>query len=76
MPYGFTQTSFEDHIQNHFRTQYRKDTGYLPPDENVLKTHVVLPVEGFPGWYKFVGHDGKVMKNPKTAKAYVIKIQK
>lgn len=76
MPYGFTQTSFEDHIQNHFRTQYRKDTGYLPPDENVLKTHVVLPVDGFPGWYKFVGHDGKVMKNPKTAKAYVIKIQK
>ena len=76
MPYGFTQTSFEDHIQNHFRTQYRKETGYLPPDENVLKTHVVLPVEGFPGWYKFVGHDGKEMKNPKTAKAYVIKIQK
>ena len=76
MPYGFTQTSFEDHIQNHFRTQYRKDTGYLPPEGNVLKTHVVLPVEGFPGWYKFVGHDGKEMKNPKTAKAYVIKIQK
>lgn len=76
MPYGFTQTSFEDHIQNHFRTQYRKDTGYLPPDENILKTHVVLPVEGFPGWYQFVGHDGKKMKNPKTAKPYVIKITK
>ena len=76
MPYGFTQTSFEDHIQNHFRTQYRKDTGYLPPDGNVLKDYVVLPVQGFPGWYQFVGHDGKKMQNPKTAKPYVIKIQK
>lgn len=76
MPYGFTQTSFEDHIQNHFRTQYRKDTGFLPPNENILKTHVVLPVPGYPNWYQFVGHDGKKMKNPKTAKPYVIKIQK
>lgn len=76
MPYGFTQDSFEDHIQNHFRTQYRKDTGFLPPDGNVLKTHVVLPVPGYPNWYQFVGHDGKKMKNPKTAKPYVIKIQK
>jgi len=76
MPYGFTQDSFEDHIQNHFRTQYRKDTGFLPPDGNVLKTHVVLPVPGYPNWYQFVGHDGKKMKNPKTAEPYVIKIQK
>lgn len=76
MPYGFTQTSFEDHIQNHFRTQYRKETGFLPPDENILKTHVVQPVQGFPNWFKFIGHDGQPLKNPKTAKAYVIKIQK
>lgn len=75
MPYGYTQTSFEDHIQNHFRTQYRKETGFLPPDGNVLKTHVVLPVPGFPDWYRFMGHDGKLLQNPKTAKAYVIKIQ-
>ncbi len=75
MPYGFTQDSFEDYVDNHFRTQYRKDTGYLPPT-NVLKDNVILPIEGSPGWYKFVGHDGKVMKNPKTAKAYVIKITK
>ncbi|WP_168379778.1 hypothetical protein [Acinetobacter cumulans] len=76
MPYGFTQTSFKDHIQNHFRTQYRKETGFLPPDENILKTHVVQPVQGFPNWFKFIGHDGQPLKNPKTAKAYVIKIQK
>ena len=76
MPYGFTQTSFEDHIQNHFRTQYRKETGFLPPDGNILKTHVVQPVEGFPNWFKFIGHDGQPLKNPKTAKVYVIKIQK
>lgn len=76
MPYGFTQTSFEDHIQNHFRTQYRKETGFLPPDENILKTHVVQPVQGFPNWFKFIGHDGQPLKNPKTAKVYVIKIQK
>ena len=75
MPYGFTQDSFEDYVDNHFRTQYRKETGFLPPT-NVLKDNVILPIEGFPGWYKFVGHDGKVMKNPKTAKAYVIKITK
>jgi len=75
MPYGFTQTSFEDHIQNHFRTQYRKETGFLPPDENILKTHVVQPVQGFPNWFKFIGHDGQPLKNPKTAKVYVIKIQ-
>lgn len=73
MPYGYTQDSFEDYVDNHFRTQYRKDTGFLPPD-NVLRNYVIAPVDGSPGTFKFIGHDGKVMKNPKTAKEYFIKI--
>lgn len=76
MPYGFTQTSFEDHIQNHFRTQYRKETGYLPPDEDILKTHVVQPVPNATGWFMFLQPNGKVMKNPKTAKPYIMRIWK
>lgn len=76
MPYGFTQTSFEDHIQNHFRTQYRKETGFLPPDEDILKTHVVQPVPNATGWFMFLQPNGKVMKNPKTAKPYIMRIWK
>ena len=76
MPYGFTQTSFEDHIQNHFRTEYRKETGYLPPDEDILKTHVVQPVPNATGWFMFLQPNGKVMKNPKTAKPYIMRIWK
>lgn len=76
MPYGFTQDSFEDHIQNHFRTQYRKETGYLPPDEDILKTHVVQPVPNATGWFMFLQPNGKVMKNPKTAKPYIMRIWK
>ena len=76
MPYGFTQNSFEDAIDNHFRTQYRKDTGFLPPNGNILKEYVVLPVKGHNNWYQFVGHDGKLMNNPKTAQPYVIRISK
>ncbi len=73
MPYGHTQTSFEDYVDNHFRTQYRKETGFLPP-ENVLKNYVIVPVKDVANTFKFIGHDGKVMKNPKTAKEYLIKI--
>lgn len=76
MPYGFTQTSFEDHIKNHFRTEYRKETGYLPPDEDILKTHVVQPVPNATGWFMFLQPNGKVMKNPKTAKPYIMRIWK
>ncbi|WP_160246226.1 hypothetical protein [Acinetobacter indicus] len=76
MPYGFTQDSFEDHIQNHFRTQYRKETGHLPPSENLLKTHVVQPVPNANGWFMFIQPNGKVMKNPKTAKPYIMRIWK
>lgn len=76
MPYGFTQTSFEDHIQNHFRTQYRKETGFLPPDEDILKIHVVQPVPNATGWFMFLQPNGKVMKNPKTAKPYIMRIWK
>ncbi len=76
MPYGFTQDSFEDHIHNHFRTQYRKETGFLPPDEDILKTHVVQPLPNAAGWYVFVQPNGKLMKNPKTAKPYMMKIIK
>ncbi|WP_180139572.1 hypothetical protein [Acinetobacter sp. YH12043] len=76
MPYGFTQNSFEDHIQNHFRTEYRKETGFLPPDENILKTHVVKPLPNANGWFVFIRPDGKLMKNPKTAKPYMMKIIK
>lgn len=76
MPYGFTQTSFEDHIQNHFRTQYRKETGHLPPSENLLKTHVVQPVPNANGWFMFIQPNGKVMKNLKTAKPYIMRIWK
>ncbi|KIQ71681.1 hypothetical protein [Acinetobacter baumannii] len=76
MPYGFTQNSFEDHIKNHFRTQYRKETGFLPPDEDILKTHVVQPVPNATGWFMFLQPNGKVMKNPKTAKPYIMRIWK
>lgn len=76
MPYGFTQTSFEDHIKNHFRTEYRKETGYLPPDEDILKTHVVQPVPNATGWFMFLQPNGKVMNNPKTAKPYIMRIWK
>lgn len=76
MPYGFTQDSFEDHIQNHFRTQYRKETGYLPPSKNLLKTHVVQPVPNANGWFMFIQPNGKLMNNPKTAKPYIMRIWK
>ena len=76
MPYGFTQTSFEDHIKNHFRTEYRKETGYLSPDEDILKTHVVQPVPNATGWFMLLQPNGKVMKNPKTAKPYIMRIWK
>lgn len=76
MPYGFTQNSFEDYIENHLRTEYRKETGFLPPDENILKTHVVQPVPNTNGWFMFIQPNGQVMKNPKTAKPYIMKIAK
>lgn len=76
MPYGFTQNSFEDYIENHLRTEYRKETGFLPPDGNILKTHVVQPVPNTNGWFMFIQPNGQVMKNPKTAKPYIMKIAK
>lgn len=76
MPYGFTQDSFEDSIQNHFRTEYRKETGYIPPSENILKTHVVQPVPNAYGWFMFIQPNGKLMNNPKTAKPYMMRIWK
>ena len=76
MPYGFTQNSFEDYIENHLRTEYRKETGFLPPDGNILKIHVVQPVPNTNGWFMFIQPNGQVMKNPKTAKPYIMKIAK
>jgi len=74
MPYGYTQASFEDAIQEHLRTQYRKETGYLPPSENILKTHAVVQLPNMNNWYMFIQPNGKPMINPKTTKPYVIKI--
>lgn len=73
MPHGYTQSSFEDTVENHFRTQYRKETGFLPP-ENVLKNYVISPVPNHPRWYMFTDHNGKKMMNLKTRQAYVIRL--
>lgn len=76
MPYGFTQGSFEDALEESLRVTYRKETGFLPPSENLLKTHAVVPVPNKQGQYKLIRPDGKVFKNPKTAQDYIIKISK
>lgn len=76
MPYGYTQTSFEDAIRENIRTQYRKETGYIPPSEDILKTHIVQPVPNTTGWFMFIQPNGKPMKNPKTAKPYLMRIWK
>ncbi|MGE8646238.1 hypothetical protein [Acinetobacter vivianii] len=78
MPYGFTQDSFEDAITENFRTEYRKETGYIPPSENLLKTYALqtVSVSGATGWYQLIQPNGKPLPNPKTAKPYIIKITK
>lgn len=78
MPYGFTQDSFEDAIIENFRTEYRKETGYIPPSENLLKTYALqtVSVSGATGWYQLIQPNGKPLPNPKTAKPYIIKITK
>ena len=76
MPYGYNKTSFEDSIRENIRTEYRKETGYLPPSENLLKTHAlqVVGISGSTGWYQLIQSNGKPLPNPKTAKPYIIKI--
>ena len=76
MSYGYTQESFEDAIRENMRTQYRKETGYIPPSEDILKTHIVQPVPNTTGWFMFMQPNGKPMKNPKTAKPYLMRIWK
>lgn len=71
MPYGHNETIFRDTIDEYFRVQYRKETGYLPPS-GVLKDYAVI--QNPTGSYSFMTPEGKYLTNPKTAKQLKINI--
>ena len=73
MPYGFTQTSFEEHINEHFRTTFRKETGVVV-DMNPLREYALRRKKGYNHLFEFVTPQGKVFKNPKTGTDYFISI--
>lgn len=73
MPYGYTQDTFQDYLEEHFRTTFRKDTGVVY-DLDVLNNYAVRRIEGYNHVFGFITPEGKVFKNPKTGKPYYIGI--
>lgn len=73
MPYGFTESSFEDHIENHFRTTFKKETD-IRYDYDILGEYAVRQKKGSNSIYEFVTPEGKVFKNPRTNQDYAITI--
>ena len=73
MPYGYSQTSFTDHINEHFRTTFRKETGVVV-DMNPLREYALRRKQGYNHLFEFVTPQGKVFKNPKTGTDYFISI--
>ncbi|MGR3979030.1 hypothetical protein FW754_15465 [Acinetobacter sp. 1207_04] len=74
MPYGYSQESFRDYLEDHFRTTFRKETGIVYDMSGVIDDYAIRRKQGYNHLFEFVQPNGKVFKNPKTGKDYFIAI--
>lgn len=73
MPYGYTQDTFQDYLEEHFRTTFRKQTGVVY-DLDILNNYAVRRIEGYNHVFGFISPTGAVLTNPKNGKPYYIGI--
>lgn len=73
MPYGYTQDTFQDYLEEHFRTTFKKETGIVY-DLQVLDDYAIRRKSGYNHLFEFVQPNGTVLNNPRTGKPYFIAI--
>ncbi|MEG6547669.1 hypothetical protein V6C59_17560 [Acinetobacter bereziniae] len=73
MPYGYTQNTFQDYLEDHFRTTFKKDTGVVY-DLDVLNNYAIRKIPKYNHVYGFISPTGAVLTNPKNGKPYYIGI--
>lgn len=73
MPYGYTQATFNDYLENHFRTRFREETGIVY-DLDILNEYAVRRKAGYNHLFEFVQPNGVVLNNPRNGKPYFIAI--
>ncbi|MBJ8445893.1 hypothetical protein [Acinetobacter bereziniae] len=73
MPYGYTQDTFQDYLEEHFRTTFKKETGIVY-DLDILNEYAVRRKAGYNHLFEFVQPNGVVLNNPRNGKPYFIAI--